>query len=92
MPVTNDNLPITYDGIATKSTEFVLAAQGADCPAIFLFDSTSRVISLVHAGWKPLVRGVVKNTVDAMVELGAERDKISACVSAGSGDQYTAFR
>lgn len=91
-PVTADGGPITYDAIATASAEFVLAVQGADCPAVFLCDPGARVIGLAHAGWKPLVRGVVANAVGAMAELGADPKAISAFVSPGSGDRYTVFR
>ncbi|RYP02871.1 hypothetical protein DL765_010665 [Monosporascus sp. GIB2] len=92
MPITADNQPITYDAIVTKSPEFILAVQGADCPAIFFYDPDSRVIGLAHAGWKPLVRGVVRHTVDAMVELGAKMETIHAFTSPGSGDRYTLFQ
>jgi copper oxidase (laccase) domain-containing protein len=84
--------PVTYDAIATRSDEFVLGVQGADCPAIFLHDPHAGVIGLAHAGWKPIVRGVVDHTVSAMVELGARPRDIVAFVSPGAGDQYNTFQ
>jgi hypothetical protein len=56
MPVTGMNQPVTYDAVASRSPTHVLGVQGADCPAIFLYDPCSRVLGLAHAGWKPLVR------------------------------------
>jgi copper oxidase (laccase) domain-containing protein len=89
--VTRNNEPVTYDAIASRSSRHVLAVQGADCPAIFLYDPSSQVIGLAHAGWKPLVRNVVGNVIDAMEELGATRQTILAHISPGAGDQYNAF-
>lgn len=92
IPLTSGNDPVTYDAVITKSSEFVLAVQGADCPAIFFFDPVSRVIGLAHAGWKPLVRGVIKNTLEAMGELGANPETTWAFIAPSSGDRYTAFQ
>nr|KMM71756.1 hypothetical protein CPAG_08057 [Coccidioides posadasii RMSCC 3488] len=82
---------VTYDGVVTRSPQFVLGVQGADCPSIFLYAPESGVIGLAHAGWKPLVRGVVSNTVNAMVACGADRNDISAYIGPGIGDRYTQF-
>lgn len=87
-----DNLPVTYDGVATRSSKYVLGVQGADCPMIFLYDPTARVIGLVHAGWRPVVRGVVGNAVEAMNQLGATPKNIVAYVTPGVGDRYNEFQ
>lgn len=92
MPVTKDNEPVTYDGIVTRSSKFVLGIQGADCSSIFLYDSLSGAIGLVHAGWKPVVRGVVKNAVEAMKKCGANPGNIVAYISPGIGDQFFEFQ
>jgi len=91
MPITRNNEPVTYDAIASRSLRHVLAVQGADCPAIFLYDPCSQVIGLAHAGWKPLVRNVAGNVIDAMEDLGATRHTILAYISPGAGDRYNAF-
>ena len=91
MPVTASNQAITYDGIATASKEYVLAVQGADCPSIFLYDPRFEIIGLVHAGWKPVVRGVIQNTLEAMKLLGAKPENVLACISPGVGDKYNEF-
>lgn len=91
MPTTSDNQPVTYDAIVTGSHKYVLAAQGADCPQVFLFDPRSRIIGIAHAGWKPLVRGVIPNTIKAMVELGARAQNVLAYISPGAGDKCNRF-
>ena len=69
--VRNSGEPVVYDGIVTKSLDYVLGVQGADCPPLFLYDPDANVIGLAHAGWKPVVRGVVSNTLREMMKLGA---------------------
>ncbi|WEW60907.1 hypothetical protein PRK78_006395 [Emydomyces testavorans] len=94
MPVVIDGSeerPVMYDGIVTRSSRFVLGVQGADCQSIFLYAPESGVISLVHAGWRALVKGVVGNAVDAMVGCGACRDDIVAYIGPGAGDRYMQF-
>jgi copper oxidase (laccase) domain-containing protein len=91
IPVTASNQAITYDGIVTASKEYVLAVQGADCPAIFLYDPKASVIGLAHAGWKPVVRGIIQNTINVMKRSGAKPQDILAYVSPGAGDKYNEF-
>jgi copper oxidase (laccase) domain-containing protein len=92
MPVTHTNEPVTYDAVATRSHKYVLGVQSADCQAIFLCDPRSQVIGLAHAGWKPVVLGVIRNVVDAMVDLGARPQDIVAYISPGVGDRYNTFK
>jgi copper oxidase (laccase) domain-containing protein len=84
--------PVAYDAIVTKSPGYVLGVQGADCPSIFLYDQAAQVIGLAHSGWKPVVRGVVRNTVELMVKLGASPGGIRAFIGPGVGDQFNEFQ
>jgi YfiH family protein len=45
-----------------------------------LFACSSGVIGACHAGWKGALAGIVENTVNAMVALGASKDTIRAAV------------
>jgi copper oxidase (laccase) domain-containing protein len=92
MPVTAAGQPVVYDGIVTRETRFVLGVQGADCPAVFLYDPKANVIGLAHSGWKPIVRGIIQGVIDIMVELGARPEDIVAYVSPGAGDEYNVFK
>jgi copper oxidase (laccase) domain-containing protein len=92
MPINEYDQAVTYDGIVTGSRDFVLGVQGADCPALFLFDPETRVIGLAHAGWKPVVRGVVRNILDMMEKMGCQLRNIQAFISPGAGDQYNKFQ
>ncbi|KXX82412.1 Laccase domain protein in ftsZ 3'region [Madurella mycetomatis] len=88
---TSDGIPLRYDAITTRKRGVVLAAQGADCPSVFLFDPIATVIGIAHSGWKPLVRGVLENLIKDMASLGAKESRIVAFVAPGAGDKYNCF-
>ncbi|GAB1310005.1 AP-3 complex subunit beta [Madurella fahalii] len=88
---TSDGIPLKYDAIATRKRGVVLAAQGADCPSVFLFDPIATVIGIAHSGWKPLVRRVLENLIEDMASLGAKESRIVAFVAPGAGDKYNCF-
>jgi polyphenol oxidase len=66
------------DAQVTASPGIVLGVLTADCGPILFADPENRVIGAAHAGWKGALGGVLENTVDAMIALGAKRDKIRA--------------
>lgn len=77
----------TYDGTRPQADAMVSATPGiiigvlsADCGPILFADSQAGVIGAAHAGWKGAVNGVLENTIDSMVALGASRQNISAAL------------
>ncbi|WFR99659.1 peptidoglycan editing factor PgeF [Rhizobium tumorigenes] len=68
------------DALVTAVPGIVLGVLAADCGPILFADSKNRVIGAAHAGWKGALTGVLENTIDAMVALGAERRLIVACL------------
>ena len=54
--------------------------------------AASGVIGLAHAGWKPVVRGVVRNTVGLMKDLGAVPSRMAVFVGPGVGDRLNEFQ
>jgi YfiH family protein len=70
-----------YDGLVTGTPGLLLSISAADCAAILLADPEARVVGACHAGWRGHVGGVAKNTIDAMLRMGAERGRILAYVS-----------
>ena len=66
------------DGQVTNVPGIILAALSADCGPILFADAESRVIGAAHAGWKGALDGVLENTIEAMIGLGARRERIAA--------------
>jgi polyphenol oxidase len=60
-----------------------LAIETADCYPILLEDRTAGVIGAAHAGWRGTIAGIARNTLLAMVELGASPDRVRAAVGPG---------
>lgn len=81
--VTVDTVPETApkaDALVTATPGLALAVLTADCQPVLFADRTAGVIGAAHAGWKGAMDGVLDATVDAMLALGAHRDRITAVI------------
>jgi polyphenol oxidase len=68
------------DGIVTATPGVALSILTADCQPVLLADPQAQVIGAAHAGWRGAIDGVLETTIDAMVDLGAERARITAAI------------
>ncbi|KIC50379.1 peptidoglycan editing factor PgeF [Tateyamaria sp. ANG-S1] len=68
------------DGMATATPGLALSILTADCQPVLFADAEARVIGAAHAGWKGAQAGVLEATIDAMVDLGADRGSIHAVI------------
>ena len=59
------------DALYTNKSDVPISIQVADCAPIALI-SPSGGIGLVHAGWRGLIQGVVKTTVEAMTRIDSK--------------------
>ena len=66
------------DAMVTKTPGLVLGVLSADCGPVLFADVEAGVIGAAHAGWKGALGGVLENTIEAMVSLGAARTRIVA--------------
>jgi len=77
------------DAMVTATPGIVLGVLTADCGPILFADPQANVVGAAHAGWKGALYGIVEQTVSAMEELGAERNRIVACLGPSiSGRNY----
>jgi len=65
------------DAMVTSTPGFVLGVLSADCGPILFADPQAGVVGAAHAGWKGALFGVLENTIETMVKLGANRDRIA---------------
>ncbi|WP_353471239.1 peptidoglycan editing factor PgeF [Salipiger sp. H15] len=68
------------DGLVTNQPGIALAVLTADCQPVLFADAEAGVIGAAHAGWRGAQAGVLEETVDAMIALGATRDGIRAVI------------
>lgn len=76
------------DALVSTTKGLALAILTADCVPVLFAEPQSRVIGAAHAGWKGAINGVIKNTIEAMINEGAQRTSIRAaigpCIGAAS--------
>lgn len=68
------------DGLVTAKPGITLGILTADCAPVLFADESARVIGAAHAGWKGAITGVLPQTVEKMVELGAQVGRIRAAI------------
>lgn len=71
---------IDADALVTDRPGLLLGIVTADCAPVLFADPVARIIGAAHAGWRGAHAGVLENTVEAMVVLGAQRDDIRAVI------------
>ncbi|WP_299556016.1 peptidoglycan editing factor PgeF [uncultured Tateyamaria sp.] len=68
------------DGLVTATPGLALSVLTADCQPVLFADADAKVIGAAHAGWKGAQTGIMEATVNAMVDLGAARERIHAVI------------
>lgn len=68
------------DGMVTATPGLALGILTADCAPVLFADPVARVVGACHAGWKGAFGNIMRETVDAMVRLGATPGNIVATV------------
>ena len=66
---------MTADGLITDNPEIILTLKVADCVPVYL--SSSKIIGLIHSGWRGTAGGIVINAIRKMLEMGANDREIS---------------
>ncbi len=64
---------VECDGLITNDPEVTLAVKASDCLPIFFNDPITNSIGVVHAGWRGLENGIIKNAVRRFGSLSAGR-------------------
>ena len=68
------------EAMVSNTPGIALGILTADCQPVLFADARAGVIGAAHAGWRGALDGVLENTVDAMIAMGADRDRISAVI------------
>lgn len=77
------------DAMVTNVPGIALGALSADCGPVLFADHQAGVIGSAHAGWRGALSGVLENTIEAMINLGAKRENIVAVLGPTIGpDNY----
>ena len=76
---------IRADAMVTTLPNLLLGILTADCVPVLFADEDAGVIGAAHAGWRGAVGGVLENTLQAMLKLGARKSRIAACIGPAIG-------
>ena len=68
------------DSMVSNTPGCILGVLTADCAPILFADEKAGVIGAAHAGWKGAMAGVTDSTIESMIELGANRNRIVAAI------------
>ena len=66
------------DAVVTNRPGVAVGIGTADCGPILMADATAGVVGAAHAGWRGALAGVAESAIEAMVVLGARRERIVA--------------
>jgi len=83
-PWSPENAP-QADAMVTDCPRLALGILTADCAPVLFCDPKSKIIGAAHAGWRGAVGGILQATIEAMIELGANRGTILAAVGPAIG-------
>lgn len=78
-------VPYEADGIVTSVKGMPIFCMTADCVPVLLCDDENAVAGAIHCGWRSSVTDILKNAVEQMETLGAEREKIRAAIGPAIG-------
>ena len=68
------------DAIVTNQKNIIISVLTADCTPILFYDKKNQIIGAAHSGWKGAINGIVDNTVEEMLNLGASLSSITAII------------
>jgi len=93
-PFANDARP-PADALVTATPGLLLGVLTADCVPVLFADEEAGVVGAAHAGWRGAISGVTDRTIEAMIALGAETERIACavgpCIGRASYEVDTAF-
>ena len=68
------------DGSITSEKNIALAILTADCAPIFIYDSDSKFICCLHAGWKGCFKNIVKKAFMKIKNIQKNTNKLNAII------------
>ncbi len=81
------------DGLITVTPAVPLMILHADCLAVILYDSRSKVLANLHCGWRSSALGIIDKAVGLMADLfGSRPQEMMGVISPGIGPCCYQFR
>ena len=74
-----------YDALVAPEPGVSLLIKVADCQAVIIYDPRTRVLGLIHSGWRGSVQNIIGATVAEMTKFGARSADLLAAVAPSLG-------
>jgi len=74
------NTRLEGDALITNRYDVVLGVQTADCAPILLADPIEGFVGAIHGGWRGVAAGVIEETIQALLDRGANPRTLVASV------------
>ncbi len=71
---------LSADAMVSNIPGTTLCIFTADCAPIIFFESENKIIGIAHVGWRGALNGIIKNTIEKMIKIGAIRKDIHAII------------
>lgn len=71
------------DGLMTRDRNVYLMITIADCLPIFIYDSPLQIVSILHAGWRGIVGGIVSHSIEKFKNCGSESENLVIGIGPG---------
>ena len=68
------------DGMVANRPGILLSLYTADCCPVLFYDKANQVIGAAHAGWRGALGGILENTLDLMLQHGAQKSSLTAAL------------
>ena len=70
---------VSADALVTNQKNIAISVLTADCVPILIYDEINQIIACIHAGWKGAVSGIIKNTLNEIINI-SKNSKINVAV------------
>jgi len=77
--------PVSGDGLILLEKGIAGIVKTADCLPIVVCQPDYPVASIIHAGWRGTAKRIVLNAIEKMMQIGVERNKMSAILGPSIG-------
>jgi len=73
------------DGMITTDKNITLATVTADCLPVVFYDEVNYFLGIVHAGYKGILKGIIRKAIQKLAENGANKAKIKVHIGPSIG-------
>jgi YfiH family protein len=71
---------VDADALITKIENIAISVLTADCVPILIYEEVNHIVACVHAGWRGALNGIIRNTLNEIINMSKNNNKIYVAV------------